>query len=549
MDIKRAFLAVALSLVILLGYQYFFMPSPQAPDDFQQLDEWDIEPERIPALVVPAPPAAPVHVTPANALRDLRLGRDIVVETSLYSAIISETNGGFKSFKLRNYLESLDYGANMQQLIVRMAHDKLPLFFSWGVEPAKAEQVVFTADRLKVITGRDSEILTMTAMLDSGLEITRTFVFNDHDYQIEMMVEVHNTTSSPLHGAPYLTTTNRPFSEKRVKEYFLFTGPTAFVNGELLEVKTDDLMVANISFTGDVSWMAYQDTYFMTSVIPRHIGENTVFFSLAEEDKVTSVLAGAVDIIPPHSRQQYTYTIYFGPKQLDILKLVGANLDQIVNFGWFDFMAKPALHMLNFLYQYVHNYGVAIILLTIFIKLLFWPIAHKGMKSMKTMQKLHPKMTQLREKHKNNKERLNQEMVKLYQTHKVNPIGGCLPMLLQIPVFFALYKVLLQTIELRHAPFMWWIDDLSAPDRLYIGFDIPLLGGLPVLTLLMGGSMFLQMKMAPVPADPVQAKVMMFLPVIFTFMFINFAAGLVLYWFVNNLMTIAQQYVINRQID
>ncbi|MEJ2033346.1 MAG: membrane protein insertase YidC, partial [Deltaproteobacteria bacterium] len=216
-------------------------------------------------------------------------------------------------------------------------------------------------------------------------------------------------------------------------------------------------------------------------------------------------------------------------------------------FGWFDILAKPMLYLLNFFYGFTHNYGVAIILVTIIIKLLFWPIAHKGMKSMKTMQKLQPKITKLREKYKDDRERMNQEMMKLYQTYKINPLGGCLPMILQIPVFFALYKLLLQTIELRHAPFVLWINDLSAPDRLHLGFNIPVLGGIPVLTLLMGVSMYLQQKMTPTSADPTQAKVMRFLPVIFTFMFINFASGLVLYWFVNNLLSMAQQYVINRQ--
>jgi YidC/Oxa1 family membrane protein insertase len=166
---------------------------------------------------------------------------------------------------------------------------------------------------------------------------------------------------------------------------------------------------------------------------------------------------------------------------------------------------------------------------------------------MKTMQKLQPKMAKIREKFKDDKQQQQQEMINLYKTYKVNPVGGCLPMIIQIPVFFALYKVLLQTIELRHAPFFLWITDLSAPDRLFIGIDLPFIGGIPVLTLLMGASMFLQQKMTPATGDPTQQKVMMFMPVIFTFMFLNFASGLVLYWFVNNLLSIGQQYLVNRQ--
>jgi YidC/Oxa1 family membrane protein insertase len=169
------------------------------------------------------------------------------------------------------------------------------------------------------------------------------------------------------------------------------------------------------------------------------------------------------------------------------------------------------------------------------------------MKSMKNMQKLQPKVAKLKEKYKDDPTKMNQEMMAMYKTYKVNPIGGCLPMIIQIPFFFALYRVLMAAIELRHAPFLLWINDLSAPDRLMIGFDIPFLHGIPVLTILMGVSMYFQQKMTPTTADPTQAKIMQFLPIIFTVMFINFASGLVLYWFVNNLLSILQQKLINRQ--
>lgn len=546
METKRAFLAIVLSLGILLGYQYFFVPPLPPPESVQENGE---------ALpVIPSEVKTPQSTTPSFLTtpsadqEDTFQGRDIPVETSLYSAIVTESGGGIKSFKLKNYNETLDSDSGFKQLVVRKPGDSLPLFFSWGVEPAKAGTPLFDADRESISTGRANETLIMTSKLPSGVEITRALAFSDQDYRIEMTVNVRNTTPNPLQGAPYLSLTNRPFSQDDSNR-FLFTGPAALVDGVLQEVKVDDLKEGSKSFIGNVSWTAYEDTYFMCGVIPRETDKNTIFFAQSDENKVTSVLAGAADIIPPQGHKQYSYTIYFGPKQLGTLQNVGENLDQIVNFGWFDVIAKPTLYLLNFLYKYIHNYGVAIILVTIIIKLLFWPIAQKGMKSMKTMQKLQPKMAKLREKHKDDKERLNQEMIKMYQTYKVNPVGGCLPMVLQIPVFFALYKVLLQTIELRHAPFMLWINDLSAPDRLYLGFDLPFLGGLPVLTLLMGASMFLQQKMTPTSADPTQAKVMMFLPVIFTVMFVNFASGLVLYWFVNNLLSIAQQYAINRQVD
>jgi YidC/Oxa1 family membrane protein insertase len=226
-------------------------------------------------------------------------------------------------------------------------------------------------------------------------------------------------------------------------------------------------------------------------------------------------------------------------------------LDKAVNFGFFDFLAKPCLWFMNFIYGFIPNYGIAIIILTIVTRALFWPLAKKSYKSMGEMRKIQPLMQEIREKYKNDKARMNQEMMTLYRTYKINPLGGCLPMVIQLPVFFALYKMLYSAIELRHAPFFGWITDLSAPDRLFrFNFDIPLMDspeGIPVLTLLMGASMLLQQKMTPTPGDPAQAKMMMLMPIIFTFIFINFSSGLVLYWFVSNLFSIAQQFYTQKQ--
>ena len=548
MDTKRAFLAIVLSLLILLGYQYFFAPPP--PQELPQaVEQSAVEPGAAPpAAAVPdtfpaSPPVAALQALPENIGRQ---GRDITVETNLYSGVISETGGGIKSFKLKKYKESAAEGSDLKELVKTTSPLELPLFFSWGVEPEKAGVPVYQADKETLDVTGPEKTLTLQSRLPSGLELTRTMTFSEDDYRIQLTVDVRNSsTEHQLQGAPFLALTNRPFTVQAANQ-FIFQGPAVFQNGALEEIKVDDLKDGAQTRNGNLEWVAYEDTYFMACVIPEAGSKDSVKFSLSGDDTVATVLGGDVVLLPPQSQKRYSYTIYLGPKELRTLKTAGHNLDKIINFGWFDVLAKPMLYLLNFLFGFLHNYGLAIILVTVIIKALFWPIAHKGMKSMKTLQKLQPKMAKLREKYANDKERLNREMIQLYQTYKVNPMGGCLPMVLQIPVFFALYKVLLQTIELRHAPFMLWITDLSAPDRLFIGFDIPFLGGIPVLTLLMGASMFLQQKMTPTTADPTQAKIMMLLPVVFTFMFLNFASGLVLYWFVNNLLSIAQQYVINR---
>jgi YidC/Oxa1 family membrane protein insertase len=544
METQRIFLAIFLSLAILLGYQFFFAPSP--PPGIQTTvtpSSQNDKGEENGAAGAPAP------VTQASLLPALpdtaatRQAREIPLTTSLYSAVVTESGGMLKSFQLKEYREALAKDSGNKELLRPKAGDNLPLNFSWGVEPGSIPPVLYEAGTVQTEPGVGAT-LTMRGNLPSGLEIVRTMRFLDQQYLVELSVEVVNNTATPLQGAPYLTLDNRPFVEESA---MLFVGPAVLVDGVLEEIKTSDLKKGSKSFTGKIGWAAYEDNYFLLGIVPRTGEQHTAHFSLQDENRVTTVLAGASDVIQPGQRQQYTYSVYSGPKTMGDLKAVGHELERSINFGWFDVMAKPTLYLLNFFHGYVGNYGLAIILVTVLIKLLFWPISQKGMKSMKTMQKLQPKMAKLREKYKDDKQQQQQEMINLYKTYKVNPVGGCLPMVIQIPVFFALYKVLLQTIELRHAPFMLWITDLSAPDRLFAGLDIPFLGGIPVLTLLMGATMFLQQKMTPATGDPTQQKVMMFMPLIFTFMFLNFASGLVLYWFINNLLSIGQQYLVNRQ--
>ena len=548
MDTQKALLAILFSFLILFGYQYFFIgPAPESPGGPEPAEKAWEDPT---APEMPAPPPRLIEA-PTGADTPLPAGRDILVETALYRLVISEVGGGIKSFKLKKHLETAGPDSDFKELVKTENLRDLPLFFSWGTEPQLAGLSLYTADReaLTLTDRAPREILRMQAVLPSGLEITRSLSFNYDDYQIGLTIDVRNTSTQPLQGAPYLRLANRPFAPQNSATRFLFNGAALFVDDKLQEIEADDLEEGAQTISGRIDWLAYEGTYFMSGVIPAEASNNSARLSVSDTDLVAAVLAGQAEVIPAHGHKQYNYTVYFGPKKFSELKKVGARLEKIINFGWFDVVAKPTLHLLNFFYRYIHNYGVAIILVTILFKMLFWPISHKGMKSMKNMQSLQPKIAKLREKHKTDSARLNQEMMNLYKTYKVNPLGGCLPMVLQIPVFFALYKVLLQAIELRHAPFMLWISDLSAPDRLWIGFDIPYLGGIPVLTLLMGASMFLQQKMSPTAADPTQAKVMLFLPIIFTFMFLNFASGLVLYWFINNLLSIAQQYVINRPAD
>jgi YidC/Oxa1 family membrane protein insertase len=546
MDNYRAFLAIIISFVILVGYQYLFVgfDKPASVDQAVQQPAAD---SAKPAVVPQTPTlvaSSPVVALTIPAYD--RKPKEITIETDLYMAIMSEDGGAIRSFVLKEHKETHAKDSPGMQLVKTDASQGDSLHFSWG--SVIGTQVLYASDKenLKLSGDAGKGELRMTAQAGNGLQIERVYSFTNNSYLIGLSIKVKNTSSALVQGLPQLHLLNKHFlGADSPAQSFMFAGPAVYLNGELQEVPAKDFKDGPKTLQGIIDWAGYEGNYFLCGLLP--IEGSGVSFTMQGNDDLTKMqLSGTQDTLQPGTEKEYKYNVFYGPKKLTLLKELGSNLDKSINFGWFDIIAKPTLWLLNWFYTYLHNYGVAIILVTVLFKAVFWPISQKGMKSMKNMQKLQPKMVKIKEKYKSDPTKMNQEVMNLYKTYKVNPLGGCLPMVLQIPVFFALYKVLLMGIELRHAPFILWITDLSAPDRLWLGFDIPYLGGLPVLTLLMGASMFFQQKLSPTTADPTQAKIMMFLPVIFTFMFLNFASGLVLYWFVNNLLSILQQVLINR---
>jgi YidC/Oxa1 family membrane protein insertase len=551
MDTYRAFLAIIISFVILLGYQYFFVGFEQpvaVNETAQQSREQASQPAPVSAPAVSTvdqTTTAGSATSPAVAYD--RMPNDVTIDTDLYTAVLSEDGGTITSFVLKQHSETNEKDSPGMQLVKTTAAQGFPLQFSWG--SAVGSRILYDSEvkSLSLSEDKNKAELRMTAEAGNGLQVERIYTFDNNSYLIDLSITIKNRSDSLLQGIPQLALVNSRFEGvASPADRFLFGGPAAFLNDSLQEVSSDDFEDGPITFQGKIDWAGYEGNYFLCALVPKDGAGNT--FTIEGTDLFAkSQLAGALDTLQPGSEQRYDYHVFYGPKILNMLQDIGYNLDKSVNFGWFDVIAKPTLWLLNMFYSFCRNYGIAIILVTVLFKAAFWPISQKGLKSMKNMQKLQPKMVKIKEKYKSDPTKMNQEVMSLYKTYKVNPLGGCLPMVLQIPVFFALYKVLLQSIELRHAPFMLWITDLSAPDRLWIGFDLPYLGGLPVLTLLMGASMFLQQKLSPTTADPTQAKIMMFLPVVFTFMFLNFASGLVLYWFINNLLSILQQVLINRE--
>jgi YidC/Oxa1 family membrane protein insertase len=356
---------------------------------------------------------------------------------------------------------------------------------------------------------------------------------------IDLGFELSNTTTTPQRGTINLALVQRWDESYESGGYldsdsYSFSGPATLIKDKIQEVDTDDLKEGSVVYNQDIVWTSFQTKYFLAVVVPAEKTVEKVQIS-RDNSAIENLLETPYFTLEGGEHRQLDYLVYIGPKEPEPLTAAGHQLDKVVSFGFFNLLAQPLFVVLTFFYGFFKNYGVAIILLTVLIKIIFWPLTHKSYSSMKSMQKLQPEMQKLREKFKNDKERLNKEMMTLYKTHRVNPLGGCLPMLVQIPVFFALYQVLLNSIALRHAPFAFWLTDLSAKDPYYI------------TPILMGASMFVQQKMTPTTADPMQAKIFMMMPIVFTFMFLNFPSGLVIYWLVNNLLTILQQYFIHRK--
>lgn len=558
---KRVLLAIVLSIIVLVLWEKFFVPkrqpappttSPaveQAPPAPTKPDQAEPTIPKIPTSEAPAP-STPSFPTPAA-----HTGRDVTVETPLYRAVFTETGARLKSFALKRYRETIEEDSPGKELVKTSRIEDLPLAFNFVDRPVAALNLApYVADSKTNVTVSDGQNYTLTLSYEAPgwLRITRQYHFVADSYLIDLSVSVENLGSQPWENAPTLGLISLPLSTGGGSRY-TFQGPSLLVNNELEEVKFKKIKGEG-KFPGPIDWVAYTGQYFIMALLPVNLTPNHAQLEALDTatQMVEITLIGPKLTLQPGVQQQFNYKLYLGPKEVNTLKAADPKLAKAVNFGWFDVIAQPLLVCLKFFYRYLHNYGVAIILLTLLIKILFWPLTHKSYVSMRAMKKLQPKMQKIREKYKDNKEKMNQEIMQMYRTYKVNPVGGCLPMVLQIPVFFALYRLLYSSIAIRHAPFLWWINDLAAPDRLPVGFKIPipywnLEAGLPVLTLLMGVSMFVQQKMTPMSGDPRQEKMMMMMPLFMTVLFINFPSGLVLYWLVNNILSIGQQYYINKK--
>lgn len=558
MEQKRLLLAIVLSTIVFIGWSLFFVKPtqnknktiPEQKPEAVATQKEEVKTSPIESTVPKKSPVLTKSNEPKSVLSpDLKNARTIRIDTPLYKISISERAGAVTSVILKKFRERVDKDSPLKELIPQEV--KLQYGTFWvGLENQGLDIInsLFAADteNENIVVKGEKRRVSFTYTSDKGLNITKTFTFVPDSYLVDVDITVQNYGEKIISDKIAITLQNKVATKKTA---YGFEGPSALIDGKLVRVAAKKIE-KNKHHSGEIRWIALEDRYFMTSVIPKT--QIAGDLNLDVNGKiVTSKLLGPGIVLPAQSQKSYKFSLFMGPKKLSILKAMHNGLDKAVKFGWFDFLAKPFLWFMNFIYKFIPNYGVAIIILTIVSKLVVWPLGNKSYKSMNQMKKLQPLMNEIKEKYKNDKQKMNQEMMALYKTYKVNPMGGCLPMLLQIPVFFALYQMLYQAIELRHAPFILWINDLSAPDRLFrFNFSIPLMEppyGIPVLTIIMGITMILQQRMSPPPGDPAQAKMMMLMPVFFTVIFINFSSGLVLYWLVSNILSIAQQMYVQKK--
>ncbi len=543
---KRTLLALALSFVVFLVWSLLFGPKPK---------ETPTEKQATPAREE-SQPRAKERKRPPGPKRELmpeaeRGSPDITVETGLYVAVFSGSGPQIKSFQLKEYRSKLEKDSPLKELVQVNNKDGYGLSLGFlGENIPNIEWGSYKVNRqnIAVKAGAQPESLIYEWESPQGIRIRTEFLFYADKYEIGLSVTVANKSDYVIDDTLLFNIAHVPQEMRR--SYGSFEGMALLLGNKLEEVK--ESKIQGKQFLDQISWIAYEEPYFMTAIISENDKKATAKGAVLPDGEIRISYIPSPFNLGKNESTIRNFTLYLGPRDLYILKTLNKNLEKAVNFGWFDIIAKPLLVALRFFNKYLSNYGLSIILLTILIKILFWPLTRKSYQSMKEMRKLQPMMAKLREKYKNNKQEMNKQLMGLYKTYKINPMGGCLPMLVQMPVFFAFYRILPNSIELRHAPFVLWVNDLSAPERLFsFPFTIPLMAppyGIPILTLLMGASMFLQQKMTPMTGDPAQAKMMMLLPIVFTFLFINFPAGLVLYWLVNNILSIAQQHRINRQL-
>ncbi len=548
MDNLRLILFFSLALVLLLLYQAWIQdygpigtgPSQQAAPPTAQATN----PGQSAAALVPEArmdsAAIPEAEVPPDSAPPIR------VETDLLRLEISPRGGTILSAWLKDYPVS----PKDPETKVRLLKPDPPNLFiaesglrgpDSGPLPADTRTLLFTTEQERYVLGEHQDHLevVLTWRSPTGLRLHKRYRFQRDSYVIDSVQEIQNDTDQPLAVRAYAQLQRTELQDPNAPRFvYTYTGGVYYTPEEKYQkVSFEEMKEEPLSVRTQGGWIAMIQHYFLAAWLPPQTEPQTFFTSVLPGDRYLIGSYTEAKIVPAGDTLRFQDRLYIGPKLQDTLASIAPGLDLVVDYGWLTVIAQPIFWLLAHIHAWVGNWGWSIILLTLLIKLAFYKLSETSYRSMANMRKLTPRLQALRDRYGEDRERLNQAMMELYRKEKINPLGGCLPVLVQIPVFIALYWVLLESVELRQAPFALWIDNLSAPDPYF------------VLPLLMGISMFVQQKLNPAPPDPIQAKVMMSLPFLFTIFFAFFPSGLVLYWVVNNLLSIAQQWYITRKIE
>ena len=560
---KNLFLAIAISMAIIFGFQ-FLMP-PEAPVEKPTTNT------NVDTGVDLISNSAPT-INFENKEKVLLNSERVTFDNGKIAGSINLTGAIIDDLVLLDYREFLDINsAKISFLNPVGSEDTYYLDTGWASNDKNINfpnsDSIWSANR-NSLNGTNSVTLSWTS--DQNITFEKSISL-DENYLFNVEQKIINQSGLMFEAYPY-GSSNRKGEPEMQKFFILHEGPISITDSVLKEYSYEDLRDdQKIKFSSEGGWIGITDKYWQTAIIPLQNEKITQTYSYEfGQDTYQTNIVGTKISVASNSQISHNFKLFAGPK---IVKVIDGYMeeyeikefDRSVDFGWLYFLTKPIFNVLQFIYGYVGNFGYAIMLFTLLMRICFFPLAQQSFKSMAKMKKLAPEMKRLKEQYGDDKAGLQKEMMALYKKEKANPIAGCLPILLQIPVFFALYKVLFVTIEMRHAPFIGWIHDLSAPDPLGLltafglfDYDVgavPIIGGILLMInigvwpILMGLSMFLQQKLNPQPVDKVQAKIFMFLPLVFTFVLGGFAAGLVIYWTTNNVLSMAQQYVIQRQVN
>jgi len=470
-------------------------------------------------------------------------GNSIAVQTDLFRLEIDTKGGTVKNMFLMDYPLTLE---NPEEKFQLMKAESPGLFIAQSGligsdkerAPTHESQYTASSDSFEMEQGKDTLNVDLNWSHPSGVVVTKRYIFSRGSYRVQVQHIVKNGSEQPWSAREYKQLQRSPDAEGGSAFMYTYTGAAIYTPENKYEkVDFGDMEESKLSLDVKGGWIAMLQHYFIGSWVPQPEQENHFYTEVYSGQRYAVGSYTPSVTVAKGAEHTFNSSLVAGPKLQNELKEIAPGLDLTVDYGWLTILAQPIFWLLGKIHSLVGNWGWAIIFLTMLIKLAFYKLSEASYKSMANMRKMTPRMTALKERFGDDKQGLNQAMMELYKKEKINPLGGCLPILVQIPVFIALYWVLLESVELRQAPFMFWLNDLSVKDPFY------------VLPVIMGVSMFIQQKLNPPPPDPMQAKIMMALPFIFTVMFATFPAGLVLYWVVNNILSIAQQWYITIQIE